>query len=63
MATSRLRCSKSLGGAATAIGGPPSTDWLYSLSLALAIVGVLALVLLILGLLDVRAVTRHFNVH
>ncbi len=33
------------------------------LVLALAIVGALALVLLILGLLDVGAVTRHFNVH
>lgn len=30
---------------------------------ALAIVGLVALVLLVLGLLDVGAVTRHFNVH
>ncbi len=29
----------------------------------LAIVGLLALVLLVLGLLDVHAVTRHFNIH
>jgi hypothetical protein len=33
------------------------------LVLALAIVGAIALVLLILGLLDVGAVTRHFSVH
>jgi hypothetical protein len=33
------------------------------LVVALAIVGLLALVLLVLGLLDVNAVTRHFNVH
>jgi hypothetical protein len=33
------------------------------LVLALAIVGLLALVLLVLGLLDVNAVTRHFNIH
>jgi hypothetical protein len=33
------------------------------LVLALAIVGLLALVLLVLGLLDVGAVTRHFNIH
>ena len=30
--------------------------------LALAIVGLLAVVLLILGLLDVSAVTRHFSI-
>ena len=30
---------------------------------SLAIVGLVALVLLVLGLLDVGAVTRHFNVH
>jgi hypothetical protein len=29
----------------------------------LAIVGLLALVLLVLGLLDVHAVTQHFKVH
>jgi hypothetical protein len=33
------------------------------LLVALAIVGLLALVLLVLGLLDVNAVTRHFTVH
>jgi hypothetical protein len=33
------------------------------LVIALAIVGLLAVVLLVLGLLDVGAVTRHFNVH
>jgi hypothetical protein len=33
------------------------------LLVALALVGLLALVLLVLGLLDVRAVTRHFTVH
>jgi hypothetical protein len=31
--------------------------------LALAIVGLLALLLLVLGLLDVGAVTRHFDIH
>ena len=31
--------------------------------LALAIVGLAALVLLVLGLLDVSAVTRHFDIH
>ncbi len=31
--------------------------------IALAIVGLVALVLLVLGLLDVHAVTRHFNIH
>ncbi len=31
--------------------------------IALAIVGLVALVLLVLGLLDVDAVTRHFNIH
>jgi hypothetical protein len=30
---------------------------------ALAIVGLVAVVLLVLGLLDVHAVTRHFSVH
>jgi hypothetical protein len=29
----------------------------------LAIVGLLAMVLLVLGLLDVDAVTRHFRIH
>jgi hypothetical protein len=33
------------------------------LVLALAVVGLLALVLLVLGLLDVGAVTRHFDIH
>ncbi len=33
------------------------------LVIALAIVGLVALVLLVLGLLDVSAVTRHFNIH
>jgi hypothetical protein len=33
------------------------------LVVALALVGLVALVLLVLGLLDVGAVTRHFNVH
>ena len=33
------------------------------LVVALAIVGLVALVLLVLGLLDVHAVTRHFNIH
>jgi hypothetical protein len=32
------------------------------LVVTLALVGLLALVLLVLGLLDVHAVTRHFNV-
>ena len=31
--------------------------------IALAIVGLVALVLLVLGLLDVHAVTQHFNIH
>ena len=31
--------------------------------IALAIVGLVALVLLVLGLLDVDAVTRHFSIH
>ena len=30
---------------------------------ALAIVGLVAVVLLVLGLMDVSAVTRHFDVH
>jgi hypothetical protein len=33
------------------------------LVVALAIVGLLAVVLLVLGLLDVDAVTRHFSIH
>lgn len=33
------------------------------LVVALAFVGLLAVVLLVLGLLDVGAVTRHFSVH
>jgi hypothetical protein len=33
------------------------------LVLALAVVGLVAVVLLVLGLLDVGSVTRHFSIH
>jgi hypothetical protein len=51
-------------------GRRPHRHWghrLYGFALflvvALALVGVVAIALLILGLLDVHAVTRHFSVH
>jgi tetrahydromethanopterin S-methyltransferase subunit B len=54
-------------GIPTTTGIPASTTADYrgnfGLVLALAIVGLLALVLLVLGLLDVGPVTRHFSVH
>ena len=42
---------------------PAGHDLGLSLVIALAIVGLVALVLLVLGLLDVHAVTRHFDIH
>jgi hypothetical protein len=42
---------------------PALHSFVLVLVLALAIVGLLAVVVLVLGLLDVGAVTRHFNVH
>ena len=43
--------------------GPAVHGFALFLVTALAIVGLVALVLLVLGLLDVGAVTRHFNFH
>jgi hypothetical protein len=42
---------------------PAPHTFALGLVLALAIVGLFAVVLLVLGLLDVGAVTRHFNIH
>jgi hypothetical protein len=43
--------------------GPAFRGFAVFLVLALAVVGLVAVVLLVLGLLDVGSVTRHFSVH
>jgi hypothetical protein len=42
---------------------PAPHSFALFLVIALAIVGLLAVVLLVLGLLDVGPVTRHFSIH